>query len=81
MGFPIFGSTGMTHWDREKTFPGVTVYTTFGSDHVNLVDMKGKVVHTWTPPMPVQPYYGVHAAQRQHNHLRWTYRSTGGGHD
>jgi hypothetical protein len=58
MGFPIFGSTGLTHWDREKAFSGVTVYTTFGSDHVNLVDMEGKVVHTWTPPVPVQPYYG-----------------------
>jgi hypothetical protein len=58
MGFPIFGSTGMTHWDREKAFPGVTVYTTFGSDRVNLIDLDGKVVHNWTPPSLVQPYYG-----------------------
>ncbi|MQG76630.1 MAG: aryl sulfotransferase [SAR202 cluster bacterium] len=58
MGFPIFGSTGMSHWGREKAFPGVTVYTTFGSDRVNLIDLDGKVVHNWTPPSLVQPYYG-----------------------
>lgn len=55
MGFPIFGSTGMTHWDQEKAFPGVTVYTTFGSDHAKLIDLDGTVVHTWHPRRRCNP--------------------------
>lgn len=58
MGFPIFGSTGTTYLDREKAFHGVTVYTTFGAERTNLIDMEGNVVHTWSPPAPLKPYYG-----------------------
>ena len=58
MGFPIFGSTGTTYINREKAFHGVTLYTTFGSERTNLIDLEGNVVHTWSPPAPLKPYYG-----------------------
>ena len=58
MGFPIFGSTGTTFINREKAFHGVTLYTTFGAERTNLIDLEGNVVHTWSPPAPLKPYYG-----------------------
>ena len=58
MGFPIFGSTGTTYVNHEKSFNGVTLYTTFGADRVNLIDLDGNVVHTWSPPAPLKPYNG-----------------------
>ena len=58
MGFPIFGSTGTTYINREKAFHGVTLYTTFGAERTNLIDLEGNVVHTWSPPSPLKPYYG-----------------------
>ena len=58
MGFPIFGSAGTTFINREKTFHGVTLYTTFGAERTNLIDLEGNVVHTWSPPAPLKPYYG-----------------------
>ena len=58
MGFPIFGSTGTTYVNREKAFHGVTLYTTFGAERTNLIDLEGNVIHTWSPPAPLKPYYG-----------------------
>ena len=50
MGFPIFGSTGTTYINREKVFDGVTLYTTFGAERVNLINLEGNVIHTSSPP-------------------------------
>ena len=58
MGFPIYGQKGVTHWDREHAFPGVTLYTPIGGERVHLVDMDGVVVHEWTPPEGMKPFYG-----------------------
>ena len=58
MGFAVYGNPGVTHWDRERAFNGVTLYSTQGGDKTHLVDMNGNVVHEWTPPAPAKPYYG-----------------------
>ena len=58
MGFAVYGNHGVTHWDQERAFNGVTLYSTQGGDKTHLVDMNGTVVHEWTPPAPAKPYYG-----------------------
>lgn len=58
MGFAVYGNHGVTHWDQERAYNGVTLYSTQGGDKTHLVDMNGNVVHEWTPPAPTKPYYG-----------------------
>ena len=58
MGYPIYASTGLTHHDKSKAFQGVTIYTPLGSGDTFLIDMEGEIVHTWTAPAPLKPFYG-----------------------
>ena len=58
MGFAVYGNHGVTHWDQERAYRGVTLYSTQGGDKTHLVDMNGNVVHQWTPPAPAKPYSG-----------------------
>ena len=59
MGFAVYGNNGVTHWDKERAFSGVTLYTTIGSNATKLIDMDGNTVHEWTPPAPAKPFYGI----------------------
>ena len=58
MGFAVYGNHGVTHHEPERSFGGVTLYTTIGADTTRLIDMDGNVVHQWTPPAPAKPFYG-----------------------
>ena len=55
MGFAVYGNHGVTHWDKDRTFDGVTLYSTLGSATTRLIDMNGNVVHEWTAPIPPSP--------------------------
>lgn len=59
MGFAVYGNHGVTHYDQERSYGGVTLYTTIGADKTRLIDMEGNVVHEWTPPAPARPFYGI----------------------
>ncbi len=62
MAWPYKYETGVAHYDREKAYEGYTLITPFPSrsavepyevaSEVNLLDMNGKVVHTWKTPYP-----------------------------
>ena len=58
MGFAVYGNHGVTHHEPQRSFGGVTLYTTIGADATRLIDMDGSVVHQWTPPAPAKPFYG-----------------------
>jgi hypothetical protein len=58
MGYSIFGPVGLTHHVADKTFDGYTLLTTLSGETTYLVDMAGKVAHTWEAPDPLKPYYG-----------------------
>ena len=58
MGFAVYGNHGTTHYEPERSFGGVTLYTTIGAETTRLIDMDGVVVHEWTPPAPAKPFYG-----------------------
>ena len=58
MGFAVYGNHGVTHWDKDRTFNGLTLYSTMGSPNTRLIDMDGNVVHEWTPPEPAKPFFG-----------------------
>ena len=46
-------STGVTLHDPEKACPGYVLYTPmYGPGHVDLIDLKGDVVHRWEMPHP-----------------------------
>ena len=48
--------TGLTVYDPTRAYPGFTIFTSLGGDGTHyLIDMKGKVVHTWKVP---QSHYG-----------------------
>ena len=63
MAWPYKYESGVAHYDREKAFTGFTVVTPFPPrasqnrdeipGKVFLIDMTGKVVHTWSFPFPV----------------------------
>lgn len=59
MGFAVYGNHGTTHYDRERSFGGVTLYTTIGAGRTRLIDMDGNVLHEWAPPAPAKPFYGI----------------------
>ena len=65
MGFAVYGNHGVTHWDQERAYNGVTLYSTQGGDKTHLVDMNGTVVHEWTPPRTRQALLRFPARQRQ----------------
>ena len=56
MGYSQFVS-GLTHIDRDRAFPGFTLFTTMSGEAFNLIDFKGKLVHQWSPPAGCQAYY------------------------
>ena len=58
MGFAVYGNHGVTHWDKDRTFNGVTLYNTLGGTTIRLVDMEGTLVHEWTAPDPAKPFLG-----------------------
>ena len=58
MGFAVYGNHGTTHYDRERSFGGVTLYTTIGAGKTRLIDMDGNVLHEWSAPGPARPFYG-----------------------
>lgn len=65
MSWPHKYESGVTVYDREKAFPGYTIFTPFPARSANepfeapgevyLMDMMGKTVHTWKTPYP--PFY------------------------
>ena len=58
MGFAVHGNHGVTYWEKDRTFNGVTLYSTFGSPRTKLINMDGDVVHEWTAPDPARPFFG-----------------------
>src|SRR5712692_2337239 len=56
MGYSVFRPLGVTHHVPRRAFQGFTLFNTLGGDTVYLVDMQGRVVHRWRPPLP--PHYG-----------------------
>ena len=58
MGYSIFRPTGTTYHDPTRAFAGYTLFTTLGGDTTYLIDMAGRVVHTWQTAPPLRPYYG-----------------------
>jgi hypothetical protein len=43
--------TGLRAWDRDRVFPGFTLFTPQnGGGQVYLIDLEGKVVHSWRMP-------------------------------
>lgn len=50
MGFSPFRPTGLTHFDEERASPGYTMFSMIYGERTYLVDMRGEVVRTWTPP-------------------------------
>src|SRR5581483_7785442 len=51
-----FRPLGVTHHVPRRAYNGFTLFSTIGGDALYLVDMQGRVVHTWRPPVP--PFYG-----------------------
>ena len=56
MGYSAFRPLGVTHYVPRRAYNGFTLFSSLGGDRTYLVDMRGRVVHTWRPPLP--PYYG-----------------------
>ncbi len=62
MAWPYKYETGVAHYDKEKAFTGYTIYVPIpgragvkrneAPGEVQLLDMKGKTVHTWKTPYP-----------------------------
>jgi outer membrane protein assembly factor BamB len=48
--------TGLRAYDRERAFPGFTMFKTGGDSPIHLIDMEGTVIHTWT--LPYRAQYG-----------------------
>ena len=48
--------TGLRALDAERTWPGFTLFALYQSagSTVYLIDLEGKVVHTWQMPYPAQ---------------------------
>ena len=63
MAWPYQYKTGITYYDREKAFTGYNLFTNIPNKDapeagvapgkVDLMDMHGKIVHTWHTPYPV----------------------------
>jgi hypothetical protein len=48
---------GLRAWNREKAFPGYTLFAPItGSGQVYLIDLDGTVVHQWNLPYPPGAY-------------------------
>lgn len=43
----LLSSLGVTHWERDRATPGLTLYSRNYSQRVRLVDMEGALVHAW----------------------------------
>jgi Arylsulfotransferase (ASST) len=56
MGYSSFRPLGVTHHVPNRAYNGFTLFNSLGGDTVYLVDMAGRVVHTWRPLLP--PYCG-----------------------
>jgi len=56
MGYSSFRPLGVTHHVPNRAYNGFTLFNTLGGDAVYLVDMAGRVVHSWRPLLP--PYCG-----------------------
>ena len=51
--------TGLRALDPARSSPGLTLFATMSGDGtVYLMDLRGKIVHTWRMPYP--PGYGYH---------------------
>ena len=48
--------TGLRAWDRERAWPGYTLFAPYQSADptVYLIDLDGVTVHTWRMPYPAQ---------------------------
>jgi hypothetical protein len=63
MTWPLQHTTGVTHWNRERSFAGYNLFnhlpscdptaTTSVPGRVDLFDMEGRSVHSWQTPHPV----------------------------
>ncbi len=49
--------TGLTVYDRDRCYPGYTLFTPFHSPIVYLLDMNGEVVHLWMTPQTIHAKY------------------------
>lgn len=62
MAWPLKYESGVTHYDKSRSFPGYNLITPMpgraapepveGIGEITLMDMKGKKVHTWKTPYP-----------------------------
>lgn len=44
------GKAGVTHYDRGRAFDGINLYKSRNESSAHLIDMSGRVLHTWTAP-------------------------------
>jgi arylsulfotransferase ASST len=58
VGYSLF-VTGLTHVDESRAWPGFTLITTMSGDAFTLIDMRGEVVHRWTPPAGLKAFYAT----------------------
>ena len=49
MGWSVAQPTGLTFERPNLTFPGYTLLCPTGDESVYLIDMRGRIVHTWSP--------------------------------
>jgi hypothetical protein len=45
-----YGRTELTYYDKEKAFNGYTLFSPFRAPYTFLMDMDGKIVHSWKRP-------------------------------
>ncbi len=57
MGWSLHRKPGLTFHNPAYSFKGYTIATPIGDDRIYLIDMAGRVVHTWSFP-DAQPEYG-----------------------
>jgi hypothetical protein len=50
MGYSPFRPLGVTHYQPSEAYHGFTLFNTIGDSIVYLIDMQGRVVHTWRLP-------------------------------
>lgn len=67
---------GLTKYDTSKAFKGYTIYSSLGGDGtVNLIDMRGKVVHSWKMSNPP----GMYGQLLENGNLLYSGRADDGG--
>jgi hypothetical protein len=47
MGWSTHHPTGLIHYSPSNSYRGYTLFTNLGGHQTNLIDMDGRVCHTW----------------------------------